>query len=174
MPVGMKQIAQVAADDDVIHEAFAFSDNGAQLAHVRTDTKGKTQLHVGPARRQDLGGGHHVVHARPGEDPVPGRALVRDRQRRRPARRRGRSERADRKRDRRVRRLLHLRPAQDLRDGDRQRGNVVRPRLQHRRLPAERRASRQQAGDHRRRRRRWPAAKGWCSSPSAADTCRRW
>jgi hypothetical protein len=44
----LKQIAEVAVDDGVIHEAFAFADGGARLAYVKTDTKGRTQLHVGP------------------------------------------------------------------------------------------------------------------------------
>lgn len=44
----MKQVGQVAADDGVIHEAFAFADGGARLAYARTDAKGKTYLHVGP------------------------------------------------------------------------------------------------------------------------------
>jgi hypothetical protein len=43
----LKQIAEVAVDDGVIHEAFAFADGGARLAYVKTDTKGRTQLHVG-------------------------------------------------------------------------------------------------------------------------------
>lgn len=44
----MKPIAKIAADDGVLHEAFAFSDGGAKLAYVKTDPTGKTTLHVGP------------------------------------------------------------------------------------------------------------------------------
>ena len=44
----MKRVAEVAPDDGVIHEAFAFADGGARLAYARTDAKGKTHLHVGP------------------------------------------------------------------------------------------------------------------------------
>ena len=39
----MKQIAAVAVDDGVIHEAFAFADDGAKLAYVKTDTAGRTR-----------------------------------------------------------------------------------------------------------------------------------
>ena len=43
----LRQIAEIAVDDGVIHEAFAFADGGARLAYVKTDSKGRTQLHVG-------------------------------------------------------------------------------------------------------------------------------
>jgi len=43
----MKRIGEVAANDGVIHEAFAFADGGAKLAYARTDAQGKTYLHVG-------------------------------------------------------------------------------------------------------------------------------
>ena len=51
----MKQIARVAPDDGVLLEAFAFADGGAQLAYVKTDTDGKTRLHIGsPGGRSSL------------------------------------------------------------------------------------------------------------------------
>ena len=43
----MKQIGKIAVDEGVLHEAFAFDDGGAKLAYVRTDTTGKTSLHIG-------------------------------------------------------------------------------------------------------------------------------
>jgi hypothetical protein len=43
----MTRIAEIAADDGVIHEAFAFADDGAKLAYVKTDTTGRTRLVVG-------------------------------------------------------------------------------------------------------------------------------
>lgn len=43
----LKQIGRIAVDDGVLHEAFAFDDAGAKLAYVKTDTTGKTYLHVG-------------------------------------------------------------------------------------------------------------------------------
>jgi hypothetical protein len=44
----MKRVAEVAAGDGVIHEAFAFADGGAKLAYAQTDASGRTYLHVGP------------------------------------------------------------------------------------------------------------------------------
>ena len=43
----LRQIAEISVDDGVIHEAFAFADGGARFGYVKTDTKGRTQLHVG-------------------------------------------------------------------------------------------------------------------------------
>src|SRR5688572_27937704 len=44
----MKRVAEVMADDGVIHEAFGFADGGARLAYARTDASAMTFLHVGP------------------------------------------------------------------------------------------------------------------------------
>ena len=147
----MKSVAEVAPEDGVIHEGFAFADGGARLAYARTDAKGKTHLHVGPPGGKTSAteissfthepekilfvGGHWFVVANEG---ATRRAAVVG------------PTGTHRKPRRRVRRLLRRQLSrQGVRDRDRQGRNRGRPRLQHRRLPAERRAGGQQARDDR-------------------------